>query len=501
MTSSLHNDWHEPISLDEANLPPFPQDVFPVEIQEFIVQLAKSTETPLELASLTVLSGISTAAQGKYIVQVKTDYFEPVNVWTVVGLPPGCRKSAVQKAVTEPLTRWEQQKKQEMEPLIAQLVSNNKTLEMRIKEMRKMAASAKPEAYEKIQQDIMALEQTYKEPPGMPQLWTADITPENLGTLMAANHECMAVLSDEAGVFDILAGRYSQGVPNLDLFLQAHAGSSVRVNRGSRPPVFLDHPVLTMGLTPQPDVLRGLTKTPAFRGRGLLGRFLYAIPPSNLGTRLLNAEPLPEDVKMRYETAIAAILNHPNNAGRAHILKLTQDAFEIWRDYALAIEVRMSEDGPFVNMRDWAGKLPGAIARIAGLLHIARYAKGSPSLTNISKEDMVAAIRIGHVLCSHALAVFDLMGADSCIEGARSILRWIKKHRWEAFTFRDCHYAHKSKFKRAKDMESSLEILEERHFIREIQPEKKAHRPSRFFIVNLKIHKIHNKNDSSLAHN
>ena len=36
-----------------------------------------------------VLAAISTAAHGKYKVQVKDDYSEPVNVWTCVALSSG----------------------------------------------------------------------------------------------------------------------------------------------------------------------------------------------------------------------------------------------------------------------------------------------------------------------------------------------------------------------------------------------------------------------------
>ena len=114
MTTSLLN-WQAPIPVGAVILPQWSNNIFPEDIQKFICELAQSTETPIELPALTVLSCISAAAQGKYIVQVKPDYFEPVNVWTAVALPPGCRKSAVQKAITEPLTKWEQEKKEEKE--------------------------------------------------------------------------------------------------------------------------------------------------------------------------------------------------------------------------------------------------------------------------------------------------------------------------------------------------------------------------------------------------
>ena len=63
MTNPLHN-WQPPIPLGAPNFPEWPNDIFPEEIQRFVSDLAKSTETPLELPSMTTLSGISTAAQG-----------------------------------------------------------------------------------------------------------------------------------------------------------------------------------------------------------------------------------------------------------------------------------------------------------------------------------------------------------------------------------------------------------------------------------------------------
>jgi hypothetical protein len=79
------------------------------------------------------------------------------------------------------------------------------------------------------------------------------------------------------------------------------------------------------------------------------------------------------------------------------------------------------------------------------------------------------------------------MGADPSIDGAKTILNWIQRQQLTRFTFRDCHYAHKGRFKRANEMAPAIEVLEERHFIREVDREKKAHRPSRVFDVNPQI--------------
>ncbi len=483
------SSWQAPISLEAAQLPTWPGDVFPSGVQDFVTALSESTETPPELSALVVLSSLAAAGQRKFRVRVKQDYFEPVNVWTACALPPGSRKTAVQIAATAPLTDWERRQRELAAPDIARAQSDHATITEQIAHLRKMAAKAVGLDFEKLQHEIRDAEAALPEIPKAPQLWTEDVTPENLGTIMAENHERMAVLSDEAGIFDTLGGRYSGGIANLDLFLKGHAGSPVRVNRGSRPPVFMQEPTLTLGLTPQPEVLRGLTATPSFRGRGLLGRFLYALPPSNLGYRTLNANPMPESTKAAYTAILTAILDAEESRDGegnpcAHVLKFSTDAESAWQTFAHKVEAGMLDGGTFAHCTDWAGKLPGAVARIAALLHIARHAtSGTWTAMPISHDDMTAALRMADALSAHALSAFDLMGADLALDGARAVLRWVKREGMAEFTFRDCQAANKHRFRRATEIEPVIEVLSERHFIRP-RVEKVAYRPSRIFEVN-----------------
>lgn len=482
------NNWQAPISLESAKLPPWPGDVFPGSIQDFVSALSESTETSPELSAMMVLAAISATAQGKYKVRVKQDYFEPVNIWACAALPPGSRKTAVQMAATAPLAKWENVQREKLEPAIKKAQADDATIRERINYLRKKAAQAKDTDFEQLKKEIADTEANLPEIPTVPQIWAQDVTPENLGTIMANNNERMAILSDEAGIFDILGGRYSSGIPNLDLFLQGHAGSSIKVNRGSRPPVFMQTPALTLGLSPQPDVLRGLTEKPSFRGRGLLGRFLYVLPASNLGYRTLDASPIFPDYKARYDGILTGILNQEmaiHNEGEPcpHILEITDVALQVWQNYALKVEAGMREGCTYAHLTDWAGKLPGAAIRIAALLHIARHAFVRPWEKEISIEDMSAALRMADVLSIHALAVFDLMGADPALDGARVVLRWIEREGKPEFTFRDCHYAHKTRYKRTADLEPAIDVLTERYLIRP-RVAKVAHRPSRIFEVN-----------------
>jgi hypothetical protein len=112
--------------------------------------------------------------------------------------------------------------------------------------------------------------------PVLPRLIADDITVEAAASLLAEQNGRLAVLSAEGGIFATLAGRYSSGQPNLEVFLKGHAGDLLRVDRKGRPAEHIPQPALTLGLAVQPEVLRDIARMPGFRGRGLLARILYS---------------------------------------------------------------------------------------------------------------------------------------------------------------------------------------------------------------------------------
>ena len=95
---------------------------------------------------------------------------------------------------------------------------------------------------------------------------------------------CITVASAEGGVFDSIAGRYDRAA-NFDIYLKGHAGDTISVDRIGRKSNYIAKPRLTMILTIQPSVLYGLMDNATFRGRGLCGRFLYAMCKSKVGRR------------------------------------------------------------------------------------------------------------------------------------------------------------------------------------------------------------------------
>lgn len=491
--SISQSDWEAPIALDDYTLPEWPKNILPTVIRDYVADLSRFTQTPVELVAMMTMAVLSTASAKKYKIQIKEGYEEPLNLWMCVALPPASRKTSILAAVTKPLNYWEGKKREEISPKIIEAKSLESTLKERIVTERRKSAKAKSdEDFKNYQDQVLRLEKELPTIPVFPLLYTNDVTAENLAVLLSTHDERMAFLSDEGGIFETMAGRYSGGVPNIDVYLQGHAASSVRVNRQGRDPVFLKAPCVTIGISPQPDVLKSLGSKSGFRGRGLLGRFLYAMPKSNIGTRNLNEPPMDSLLEQNYFNTVLNILNQPwleNEFGEkiSKTILLSAEAKLYLEEFRQKIESDLAEGKRFGFIQDWAGKLAGAVARIAGVLHVARYANGDPLREYVSGVDMGDAIEIGEFLAVHALCVFDCMGADIHTDGARRILSWIRSEAKTQCTQRDCHRAFKSYFKSAKDVEGALQVLIDRHYLRQMPQPMVPHRPSKIFEVNPRI--------------
>lgn len=481
-----------PLSLEIIRPRPMPSTIFQGWLGDMIEAAAIATETPRELAVMMALGTLATACQQRFSVRPEPGYFEPLNLWPIVALDSGNRKSKVAMLMLAPLIEHERDLGAEMEPVIKQAESDAKTQQARATALRVKAAKTKDDLeYAQLKEEIAGIESEMPEVPVMPRIFTQDCTPEHLGTMLADHGESMSIISDEGGIFDLMAGRYSSGIPNLDVFLQAHAGSPVRVDRGSRPPVLLNHPTLTICLSPQPEVLRGLTEHRGFRGRGLLARFTYVIPESTLGYRKLESRPIPEQIAFAYGAAIKSLLqvqpDHDENGDkRPHVISLSGMAWKSWKAFARRVEVELRPGGRFEHLTDWAGKLPGAVARIAALFHCAEHAHGRPAEYEINQGIMDRTIELADLLAEHALAAFHMMGADESMHAARKVWAWVVRQQAATFSARDAWHALRGTYKRAEDLHPAFGVLLNTGHISEQEPprEKRVGRPSRIFIVN-----------------
>jgi replicative DNA helicase len=319
--------------------------------------------------------------------------------------------------------------------------------------------------------------------PGWPRLIADDATPEALTTLLADQGGRMAVLSAEGDLFDIMSGRYSRdGQANLGIFLKGHAGDLLLVDRKGREPERIDNPALTIVVTIQPQVLLDIARRPVLRGRGLLARVLYSLPPDIVGFRRIDVDPVPDAVRENYHKQIHALALSLAEWTDPVLLMLTPEARKLLAEYQKEIEPRLKANGgDLAELRDWASKLAGATIRIAGLLHLAG------NLTTgykepITEDTISRAIRLGQYFTAHARTAFRQMAMDPLIGEAQALLAWIRRANAAEFSKRDLFRGVQSTgFQKAADLDEPLALLVEHGYVRLAEPSsttKRGGRPS-----------------------
>ena len=217
-----------------------------------------------------------------------------------------------------------------------------------------------------------------------------------------------------------------------------------------------------MILSVQPDVIDGLMKNRKFRGRGLVGRFIYAACPSLMGHRKADPAPIPREVKEKYHSLMKGLMLRQHGGE----LSLSAGAREKRVAYTELIEERL--ELIMEHMQDWGGKLVGTVIRIAALLHVSDYiSRGlSPAGFEISPNTMQKAIDIGECLCQHAMAAYTTMNEDPIEAGARYLLRWLEWIGKEELTQRTLYQRCRGKFSTVDEMTPSLKVLVENNYIR-----------------------------------
>lgn len=477
--------WPDIIPLSGAIVPSFPVDTLPERMANFVSEISESTQTPPDLSAILILDAIAAAVAKKAVIIPRKGWTEPLNIYSVIAMPPASRKSAVFAEITAPLIEYERMLIEQQKAVVLATKANYRMIETALEKAKDTAAKLKAEGktanvnlLEELARDLAAAEN-----PSMPRILADDITLEQAGIMLADQGGRLAIMSAEGDLFDILGGRYnSSGGINLGVILKSHSGDSLRVDRVGRASVSVDRPALTIGLAIQPDVLRGLCQKPGFRGRGLLGRFMYSLPDSNIGQRKIVTEPVNEATKWAYARSLTKLLELPP-AKEAAILSLAPDAKRTFEDFEERVERSLGAEGSLSAIPDWGGKLCGAVARIAGIIHMASVGL---ACQEVSDDTVRRAIKIGEYLEVHALAAFGLMGGDEVIETAGRILKTIDRQQWETFTQRDIYQILKGSFKTVDELLPGLSLLTERGYIRKREGVPKVGRPSVVYEVNPK---------------
>jgi hypothetical protein len=291
------------------------------------------------------------------------------------------------------------------------------------------------------------------------------------------------VLSDEGEICSIIAGRYGG---SFEIFLKGHSGQVLTIERQGRARVHVRRPALTLGLAVQPDVLRMLAARRLVRERGLLARFLVAMPASNIGRRTIAPPPVVESIANAYAERVRTLLRQDDARDElgeleTKSLEFSSAAHRAFTAFETEVEAMLGSGGMLHGLSSWGAKLPGATARLAAILWLAKHPMDPPR--ELDEATTLEAIAIGRFAIPHARAAFEETGADKALAGAKTIAEWLGGARREEVTQRDLHQVLRRRFPTVRDLEEALDVLEEHGHLRRVKDDAHRGRPSKRYAV------------------
>ena len=418
--------------------------------------IADSLAVSADMVGTCALTILSTACQN-HIVEIKSGWEEPLNLFGLIVASAGEKKSPVQAILKKPFDDWQSQKNSSLKSEIEVSKQTYKNLKKKLakaeSDILKSVDGAEEEAI-RLAQELADFEAVRPV-----RLYSGDCTTEKLAQLLAENNEQFSIISSEGGIVSTIAGRYSNGEANSDIYCKAFYGESVQVDRVNRDSDLLDRPILSMLLAVQPVVLKSLINNSVLTGVGLVDRFLFCVPPSSIGKSTFNSPAIPDKVMTEYHNLVTQLLDE--RQGRKY-LKFSHEARKLFADFYDHFQ-QISIPRDFEGIEGWASKHCGIVARIAGILQLSEDGN-----CTISADNVLKAITLSDYFQEQARLVLGGAVLNEAEQLAEYVLERIKKCKSNVLEkdgvhvlkFRDLQRTiHKRGLKTREDFAEPLQIL------------------------------------------
>lgn len=435
-SNSDENCWEEPLLFENKKLPTFDTGILPDYCQSFVDELAEEMQVPADMPAMAVLGALSSCVFGKFHVRVRGTWTEPLNLFIVIAMPPSSKKTPVHKAVTESMRTYEHNErafmKTDVTHALGEIRAKEKAVEGLSADYKKARKSGKgKEVLTEIDQLNKELDELKKDAVLPTYIIGGDATPEKVGELMGENDERLSIISPEGNdLFSMMSGRYTDK-PYLELYLSSFNGETYKMKRIRRD-VDLEKPLLSILLFVQNSVIENSDRS--FKERGLMQRFLYCIPESNLGHRKIRPSLMSEKTKNNFDSNLNLLMRYRPKVSSE--LTLSAEADEILESLETTNEKLQGDPDVDDAYKEWRGKLIGNIIRIAGVLHVVDGFNAENMEKEISGETFIKASRLYGYLSAHAEKAFAISDGGENDNDARKLYKLIMKNQKEGIVGR-----------------------------------------------------------------
>lgn len=481
-SASRRDDSSKRAPKNECALPPappwrpFPVDVLPSPIREFIQVASKSIRCNSSFVALPVLSVVVAAIGNTRRVQLKRGWTEPSIIWTVIVGESGTLKTPAFRLVQKPIREIQAKALKEHEASTEEY------------EGTKLQYEKDLAAWKKSKDDNDPPEKP--EPPQPARMMVSDTTVEAIAPILLANSRGLLLARDELagwiGSFD----RYARGTGTDSAnWLSMHAGEQMLVDRKTGEPRTIHVPSASVSITGgiQPGVLaRALAIE--YRENGLLARLLMACPPRR--AKKWTDDDIPPEIEAQFASLSDRLLElRPNTFGgddgdtEPVVVPFSTDAKSVLVDFINEHgEEQVDLSGDLAAA--WS-KLEGYAPRLALLIHFIRWAAGDPSLASpdvIDTGSIAAGVKLTRWFGNEARRIYALLG-ESDDERERRRLVELIENRGGSVTVREWQRCRSHRT--AKDAEAELAALVEAGLgrFKTASPAPKGGAPSKRFML------------------
>ncbi len=125
--------WEQPLPLIDNPEIPFPVKVLPEPVRQYTMAQSTALQTPVDLLASLVLGVGAAAVAGRCVVRLNKEWVEPLNLFIVISLPSGERKSPAYRAVTATLEERERDLSVTLKPEIEMQRAERDILESQLR--------------------------------------------------------------------------------------------------------------------------------------------------------------------------------------------------------------------------------------------------------------------------------------------------------------------------------------------------------------------------------
>lgn len=420
------------IALPAGARPPFPTDVLPHAIAEFVGQVARSIGCPVDFPAVASLVAAGAAVGAARVVEIKAGWRERPSLYAVVVSPPGTAKSPAMRAILAPLYSEQQR-------LIDEHQQQQDEYEAHL-ELARLSDRA-PEGKDPPERP--------KKPEPIRHLLVNDTTVEALGENLKDNPRGVLVFRDElvAWVRGMDQYRGGRGGTDRQFYLSAWTGEPVKIDRKQAHgnPIFLAAPFLSVLGGLQPDLLGDL-ESRAGRDDGFLARLLFAYPDGVRAQHWTDDSLAPTAADAWADVVRRLLEMTPAHAERTtfepRVLRLDDAARPAWIAYHDDLVEAMNNPETAATLQAPLSKMRSYAARLALTLRLLREAVDEASPDDpVVVSDVEGAAELCDYFLAHMRSIFGRLRQDVVGRRAEDLVAWMRRHGQTSCSVRDVQRA------------------------------------------------------------